>query len=74
VRCVKVVDGRPIAVSGSRDFTLRVWDIENGILLHTLEGHTQSVRCIEVAGNQVVSGSYDYTCRVSSAGSVMMLT
>lgn len=54
-------------MSGSRDWTLRVWDIERGTLIHTLSGHDQSVRCIEVAGNQVVSGSYDFTCRVSGA-------
>jgi len=65
IRCLKVLDGRPIAISGSRDFTLRVWDIDRGRMLRVLEGHEQSVRCIEVAGNQVVSGSYDFTCRVS---------
>lgn len=65
IRCLKVLDGRPIAVSGSRDFTLRIWDIDRGRMLRVLEGHEQSVRCIEVAGNQVVSGSYDFTCRVS---------
>ncbi len=65
IRCLKVLDGRPIAISGSRDWSLRVWDIERGQLIHTLTGHEQSVRCIEIAGNQVVSGSYDYTCRVS---------
>ena len=64
IRCLKVLDGRPVAISGSRDWSLRVWDIERGLLLQTLIGHEQSVRCIETAGNQVVSGSYDYTCRV----------
>lgn len=67
VRCIKVLDRRPIAVTGSRDFTLRVWDINRGQLLRTLEGHEQSVRCIEVAGNKVVSGSYDFTCKVRAA-------
>ncbi|GMK59467.1 hypothetical protein CspeluHIS016_0800730 [Cutaneotrichosporon spelunceum] len=64
IRCLKVLDGRPIAISGSRDYTLRVWDIDRGRMLRVLEGHDQSVRCLEVAGNQVVSGSYDYTCRL----------
>lgn len=61
---MRVLDGRPIAVSGSRDATLRVWDIEKGECLHLLSGHEHSVRCIEVSGNKVVSGSYDATCRV----------
>ena len=65
VRCLKVLDGRPIAISGSRDATLRVWDIEQGIQLRLLAGHQHSVRCIEISGNKVVSGSYDTTCRVS---------
>jgi WD40 repeat protein len=65
IRCIKVLQGRPIAVSGSRDASIRVWDLESGRLLHLLAGHDQSVRCIEVSGNKVVSGSYDCTCRVS---------
>ncbi|SNX87509.1 related to F-box/WD40 repeat protein 7 [Melanopsichium pennsylvanicum] len=64
VRCLKVLDGKPIAVSGSRDSTLSVWNVETGEHLHLLAGHQHSVRCIEVAGNKVASGSYDGTCRV----------
>ncbi|GAA5964106.1 hypothetical protein JCM21900_004508 [Sporobolomyces salmonicolor] len=64
VRCMRVLDGRPIAVSGSRDATLRVWNIETGEMVHLLSGHEHSVRCIEIAGNKVVSGSYDATCRL----------
>ncbi|WVR03229.1 hypothetical protein IAU60_000220 [Kwoniella sp. DSM 27419] len=64
IRCLKVLDRRPIAVSGSRDHTVRVWDIEKGELLHTLTGHEESVRCVEIAGNMAVSGSYDYTARL----------
>lgn len=70
VRCLKVLDGRPIAISGSRDATLRVWDIEQGIQLRLLAGHQHSVRCIEISGNKVVSGSYDTTCRVSCDKSI----
>ena len=61
---MKVLDGRPVAISGSRDCTLRVWDIENGRQIHLLLGHQHSVRCLEVSGNRVVSGSYDMTSRV----------
>ncbi|WVW81435.1 hypothetical protein I302_103429 [Kwoniella bestiolae CBS 10118] len=64
IRCLKVLDRRPVAISGSRDHNLRVWDIENGFLLHVLEGHEESVRCVEIAGNKAVSGSYDYTSKI----------
>jgi WD40 repeat protein len=69
VRCLKVLDGRPIAISGSRDTTIRIWDISTGRQLRVLEGHENSVRCLEVSGNKLVSGSYDNTCRVSVATS-----
>ena len=64
IRCLKVTEGRPILISGGRDSQLRVWDLERGTCLRTLTGHSSSVRCIELAGEQIVSGSYDATCRV----------
>lgn len=60
-----MIDGRPLCVTGSRDATVKVWNIETGRLVHDLRGHAVAVRCLEVAGNQIVSGSYDHTCRVS---------
>lgn len=66
IRCARVLHNRPIAVTGSRDTTVRVWDIQKGRMLRTLQGHSNSVRCLEVCGNRVVSGSYDATCRVCS--------
>ena len=37
-------DGRRV-VSGSEDKTLKVWDVETGECVATLEGHSQGVRC-----------------------------
>jgi WD40 repeat protein len=51
-------------VSGSRDTTLRVWDLERGVSTKVLVGHSSSVRCLAVHGDIVVSGSYDYTAMV----------
>ena len=65
IRCIKVLHNRPTAVTGSRDSTLRVWDVQRGRMLRVLQGHQQSVRCLDVCGNKVVSGSYDTTLRVS---------
>ena len=46
------------AVSGSDDKTLRVWDLETGESLCTLEGHTSWVRAVSVVadGRRAVSG------------------
>ena len=51
-------------VSGSRDATLRVWDVETGECLHVLVGHVAAVRCVQYDGRLVVSGAYDYTVKV----------
>lgn len=64
IRCLKVLHNRPIAVTGSQDKTLRVWDIGKGQQLYELLGHNDTVRCLDICGNRVVSGSYDATCKV----------
>jgi WD40 repeat protein/DNA-directed RNA polymerase subunit RPC12/RpoP len=58
-------DGR-LAVSGSDDRTVRVWDLSTGVCVATLEGHTGWVRCVAVTsdGRLAVSGSDDRTVRV----------
>lgn len=54
------------AISGSRDTTLRIWDIRTGLCRNVLVGHQSSVRCLEIKGDIVVSGSYDTFARVWS--------
>jgi len=51
-------------VSGSRDATLRMWDIDNGHCLHVLIGHVAAVRCVQYDGRRVVSGAYDYMVKI----------
>lgn len=65
IRSLKLLHRSPTAVTGARDRTVRVWDIQKGRLLRVLEGHEDRVRCVEVCGRRAVSGSYDGTCRVS---------
>lgn len=47
-------------MSGSRDNTIRVWDIFTKKLCRTLYGHIAAVRCVQFDGKRVISGGYDY--------------
>lgn len=51
-------------MSGSRDATLRIWNIESGACLNVLVGHMAAVRCVQYDGKLVVSGAYDYSVKV----------
>ncbi|KAI3642048.1 hypothetical protein MP228_011603 [Amoeboaphelidium protococcarum] len=51
-------------ISGSRDRTVRVWDIETGEQLHVMNGHSQSVLTVAFNDDLVVTGSSDSTIKV----------
>ncbi|KAL2202130.1 WD40 repeat-like protein [Sarocladium strictum] len=52
-------------VSGGCDRDVRVWDLQTGACLHTLRGHTSTVRCLKMADeNTAISGSRDTTLRI----------
>jgi len=57
-------DSRHLISAGGE--ILLIWDLEEGTCLHTLVGHTQTVRCVVVTpdGQRAVSGSSDTTLRV----------
>jgi WD40 repeat protein len=48
------------------DYMLRLWDLSSGQTIHTLEGHTRSVRAVAVMpdGCRAVSASEDQTLRL----------
>src|ERR1022692_3503449 len=52
------------AVSASDDATLRVWDLEAGRVLRTLEGHSFSDVAVTPDGKRAVSASWDHTLKV----------
>jgi len=66
---VAELGGRPVAVSGSGDRTVRVWDRATGLPIgDRFTGHTDAVNALAVARLEgrpvVVSGSSDRTVRV----------
>lgn len=55
-----------LALSGSRDNTLKLWDVSSGRLLRTFEGHINRIESIAFSpdGNQVLSGAADNTLKL----------
>jgi WD40 repeat protein len=58
-------DGRR-AVTGSRDRTLRIWDLGQTLTTHVLKGHTREILDLQISadGGRVVSLSRDRTLRI----------
>ena len=57
------------AVSGSRDKTLKLWDVGTGDLLRNFEGHADGVTSVSFSpdGTRLVSGSRDKTLKLWDA-------
>jgi mitochondrial division protein 1 len=51
-------------VTAALDDTIRVWDLNLGRCMGFLEGHTASVRCLQVEDNIVATGSMDASIRL----------
>jgi WD40 repeat protein/serine/threonine protein kinase len=58
-------DGR-WALSGSKDRTLRLWEVATGRCVRRFEGHTKQVEsvCLSADGRWALSGSADHTVRL----------
>lgn len=61
-------DGKSI-VSGSQDHTLKIWDINAGIEVMTLKGHSKPIKCCSFSsdGRFIISGSDDKTLKLWGA-------
>ena len=67
VRSVAVFpEGDDRVASGSRDGTVRIWNVRSGVCEHTLTGHTNWVNSVAVSrdGRTLLSGSLDCSVKV----------
>lgn len=67
-------DGQTI-VSGSRDYTIKVWQLISGKCIRTFKGHLGWVHSVAIAPNSqvIVSGSDDNTIKIWSLNSGQLL-
>uniref|UniRef100_A0A914HKE5 F-box domain-containing protein n=1 Tax=Globodera rostochiensis TaxID=31243 RepID=A0A914HKE5_GLORO len=65
VRCMSL--RKNILVTGSRDCSIKIWDIVEGKCIRTLYGHLAAVRCVKFDGFLIVSGAYDNNIHVWNA-------
>ncbi|KAF7777462.1 hypothetical protein Agabi119p4_3534 [Agaricus bisporus var. burnettii] len=54
----------PVLITGSYDETVRVWNMETGVELHCLRGHTRAVRSLQFDEVKLITGSMDNSIKV----------
>jgi WD40 repeat protein len=66
VRSVAISSDGETLVSGSRDKTIKIWNLKTETLVNTLTGHDLWVRSVAISpdGQTLVSGSYDHTIKI----------
>ncbi|MEM7579969.1 MAG: WD40 repeat domain-containing protein [Mastigocoleus sp.] len=66
VRALAITEDNKFFISGSRDKTIKIWDLSSGKLKHTLKGHTDGVYAIALSpdGQIIASGSADKTIKL----------
>ena len=68
VRALKMSPDRRLLASASNDHTVRVWDAETLECLHTLTGHTDSVRVLAFAAHNSGNNTSSSATILLSAG------
>lgn len=53
-----------ILATGSYDNTIKIWDIETGEEIRTLQGHDSGIRCLQFDDTKLISGSIDRTVKI----------
>ncbi|KAI8898235.1 WD40-repeat-containing domain protein [Globomyces pollinis-pini] len=57
-------DAKSLLITASFDTTLRAWNVETGLCIGILKGHTKCVRGVQFDDSKIVSCSMDKTIRI----------
>ncbi|KAI7858976.1 WD40-repeat-containing domain protein [Circinella umbellata] len=64
VMCLQFCDANNILITGSYDKTVKVWSLDTGETIRTLEGHTRCVRALQFDNAKLVTASMDNTLKI----------
>ena len=62
--CVQFHDHSKRVIAGATDSQIREWDMLTGTIIRKYLGHLGGVKCLQVGGDQLVSGSDDKTVKL----------
>ncbi|ORY28795.1 WD40-repeat-containing domain protein [Naematelia encephala] len=54
----------PVLITGSYDRTVRIWNLDTGLEVRQLRGHTRAVRCLQFDQMLLFTGAMDGTVRM----------
>lgn len=54
----------PVLITGSYDRTARVWNMETGLEMQCLKGHTRAIRALQFDAAKLITASMDHTLKV----------
>ncbi|KAJ1309824.1 hypothetical protein OPQ81_006589 [Rhizoctonia solani] len=54
----------PVLITGSYDRTARVWNMETGLEVQCLKGHTRAIRALQFDAAKLITASMDHTLKV----------
>ena len=65
VSTMKIIAKNKHLITGSADYTIKIWDIDAGVCLKTLKSHTDELSCLKYLNeNLLVSGSWDFNIKL----------
>lgn len=64
-RTTNIGGGSLLLASCSRDTSVKIWDVNSGWCLKSLQPHSDWVRCLDVFGEYLITGCQDSTLRLT---------